>query len=59
MEASLDIVKREEILQSVVHEGDIVDVKYEDGSSPAVILKMNGEIGEWVNAYFIFSWLNY
>lgn len=25
---------------------DIVDVKYEDESSPAVILKMNGEIGE-------------
>lgn len=46
MEASLDIVKREEILQSVIHEGDIVDVKYEDESSPAVILKMNGEIGE-------------
>lgn len=58
MEASLDIVKREEILQSV-HEGDNVDVKYEDESSPAVILKMNGEISEWVNAYFMFSWLNY
>lgn len=45
MEASLDIVKREEILQSV-HEGDNVDVKYEDESPPAVILKMNGEISE-------------
>ncbi|XP_058629596.1 uncharacterized protein LOC131539216 [Onychostoma macrolepis] len=41
IEASLDIVKRKDILQSVVHEGDVVDVKYEDESSPALILKMN------------------
>lgn len=41
IEASLDIVKRKDILQSVVHEGDVVDVKYEDESSSALILKMN------------------
>ncbi|KAF4102051.1 hypothetical protein G5714_016851 [Onychostoma macrolepis] len=46
IEASLDIVKRKDILQSVVHEGDVVDVKYEDESSPALILKMNGQATE-------------
>ncbi|KAI7796077.1 hypothetical protein IRJ41_013509 [Triplophysa rosa] len=41
MDASLDTVKRKDILQSVVHKGDVVDVKYEDESSPALILKLN------------------
>nr|XP_055067864.1 uncharacterized protein LOC129449115 [Misgurnus anguillicaudatus] len=42
LEASLDIVKRKDILQSgVVHEGDVVDVKYEDESSPAIVLKLS------------------